>query len=80
MNYRPDPRDPITQRFRRSILETVADPYAYSEGKREPEFVNVAHKPGPFERALDALNGRPWLTLAICSALVALFYWIGGAA
>jgi hypothetical protein len=81
MSYRPDHRDPLVQRFRRSVLETIADPHAYSEGPAEPQFVETPRDPpGAFERVLDVFNGRPWLTLAVCSAAVAGWYWLTGAA
>jgi hypothetical protein len=85
MSYIPSPRDPLTLRFRRSVLETLADdPYAYSEGSAEPQLVDTpADDPGAlmraFERALDTINGRPWLTLAAGAAIVALCYLLGGA-
>jgi hypothetical protein len=33
-----------------------------------------------FERALDWLDAHPWLSLAVCSAAVAGWYWVRGAA
>jgi hypothetical protein len=78
MSYIPSPRDPLTLRFRRSVLETLADdPYAYSEGRAEPQLVNPpAEPPGAFERVLDAIDGHPWLTLAAGAAVVACLYWV----
>jgi hypothetical protein len=78
MSYVPSPRDPLTLRFRRSVLETLADdPYAYSEGSAEPQLVDTpAGQPGPFERLLDTINGRPWLTLVAGAAVVAWLYWM----
>jgi hypothetical protein len=37
-----NPRDPLTQRYARSLRETVRDPYAYSEGTAEPQWLDVA--------------------------------------
>jgi hypothetical protein len=78
MSYIPSPRDPLTMRFRRSVLETQADdPYAYSEGSVEPKLVDTPpDQPVPFERLLDAINGRPWLTLVAGAGVVAWLYWM----
>jgi hypothetical protein len=77
MSYVPSPRDPLTMRFRRSVLETLADdPYAYSEGSAEPQLVHTPpDQPGAFERVLDRINGHPWLTLA-AGAAAAWLYWL----
>lgn len=39
--YLPNHRDPLTLRFARTVRDTVADPWAYSEGAAEPQFVDV---------------------------------------
>jgi hypothetical protein len=81
MSYIPSPRDPLTMRFRRSVLETLADDhYAYSEGSAEPQLVEApADEPGAlmraFEGVLDAINGHPKLTL-VAGAAAAWLYWL----
>jgi hypothetical protein len=74
--YIPNPRDPLVQRLRRSVLETL-DPHATAEGPREPQLVQLPRDPpGLFERALDVFNARPWRTLAVLTAAVAAYHWI----
>jgi hypothetical protein len=70
MKYRPDPRDPLTQRFRRSVLETVDDPWAYSEGAAEPDYVEVDRPDA------DGIVVRWCLVCAAAVALMALGGWL----
>ena len=35
--YRPNRRDELTQRFARSLAEADENPWAYSEGRAEPQ-------------------------------------------
>ena len=71
--YRPDRRDPLTQRFARSIAETRDDPYAYSEGTSEPTLVDPEAPEDPVDRLL-----RRWGPLAICLLLLAIILgWLG---
>jgi hypothetical protein len=86
MNWFADPRFKLHNG--RVVFDTgrmlIGERYerAPAEIGREAERLQAAllDKRSRFERALDWLDTHPWLSLAVCSALVALYYWIGGAA
>lgn len=71
--YRPDRRDPLTQRFARSIAETRDDPYAYSEGTSEPTLVDPQAPEDLVDRML-----RRWGPVALLLLVVAITAgWLG---
>jgi hypothetical protein len=37
--YRHNRRDELTQRIARSVRDTITDPYDYSEGPAEPQYI-----------------------------------------
>lgn len=69
MSYRPDRRDPLVQRFARSIAETMDDPWACSEGPTEPQRVVLEH-----DTASAGHAAVPWVSgiglVAVVSALL----------
>lgn len=68
MSYRPDRRDPLTERTARQVRDTIADPWAYSEGSSEPQYL-VVDEP---EHQVDRLLRRWGLLLAfVVVALIA---------
>jgi hypothetical protein len=69
--YRPNRRDPLTQRFARSVSDTITDPYAYSEGPAEPQRVIVDDES---DHAVDRLLRR-WGLPAIL--LIVGLCWAG---
>ena len=50
--YRPYRRDPLTRRFARSVSDTIDDPYSYSEGPAEPQYIDTDEPLSLGERVL----------------------------
>jgi hypothetical protein len=69
--YRPNRRDPLTQRFARSVADTRSDPYAYSESPSEPQLVIVDD---PSDHAVDRLLRRWGLPVIL---LIVVLCWAG---
>jgi hypothetical protein len=61
-----------------AIGARYVEPARPPEMGREAERLQAAllDKRSRFERALDWIDTHPWLTLAVCSALVSLYHWI----
>jgi hypothetical protein len=56
-------RDPLTLRYARTVRDTLRDPYAYSEGAQEPEYVLVAseHVHGRWLNRIECwIMGHKW--------------------
>jgi hypothetical protein len=50
-------RDPLTERVARTVRDTVLDPHAYSEGKTEPQLVDVVRS---FPHAARVKRASAW--------------------
>lgn len=64
--YRPDHRDPLTMRSARQVRDTISDPWAYSEGPSEPQYIVEEQNEHPVDRWL-----RRW-GLPVAIVVVAL--------
>lgn len=68
MKYRPDRRDPLTQRYARTLAECDRNPWAYSEGPSEPQY--LTQEPESDGDRVDRLLRRYGLATAIVVVLL----------
>ncbi len=70
--WKPDRRDPLVQRFAHSVRDTLSDPYAYSEGAHEPEYIVDDSRPSLGERVLlwFCCIGGPTMLLLILAGVI----------